>query len=132
MSYPPAGDRGVATYNRSARWGNDLSVLELSRDAACIIQIENIEALNDVDDIARLEGVDVLFVGPLDLSFALGIPRDFTHPVFVEACHKVLAAGKKKTKSAGSSPRMPPVPVATKTWASLLLPSEVIPPCSPK
>jgi 4-hydroxy-2-oxoheptanedioate aldolase len=96
MSYPPVGDRGVATYNRSARWGKDLSVLESGRDAACIIQIETLEALSAVDDIARVEGADVLFVGPLDLSFALGVPRDFTHPVFVDACHKVLAAGKRE------------------------------------
>jgi 4-hydroxy-2-oxoheptanedioate aldolase len=101
MSYPPVGDRGVATYNRSARWGKDLSVLASGRDAACIIQIETLEALSEVDDIARVEGVDVLFIGPLDLSFALGVPRDFTHPVFVEACNKVLAAGKRENVVCG-------------------------------
>lgn len=101
MSYPPAGDRGVATYNRSAQWGNDLSVLEKGRDAACLIQIETLTALIDVENIAQVEGVDVLFVGPLDLSFALGVPRDFTHPTFVAACHRVLAAGKKENTVCG-------------------------------
>lgn len=94
-SYPPHGDRGVATYNRSARWGKDLEALEVGRTAACIIQIETITALNQVNKIAEIAGVDALFVGPLDLSFALGVPRDFSHPVFIEACEKVLAACAK-------------------------------------
>lgn len=101
MSYPPAGDRGVATYNRAANWGKDLSVLETGRDAACIIQIETLTALIDVERIAQVEGVDVLFIGPLDLSFALSVPRDFSHPVFVDACHTVLAAGKKHNTACG-------------------------------
>lgn len=101
MSYPPHGIRGVATYNRSAAWGKDLSAIESGRSAQCIIQIESLGALADVDQIACLDGVDVLFVGPLDLSFALGIPRDFKNPIFVEATLKVIAAAKAHGKVAG-------------------------------
>lgn len=101
MSYPPHGVRGVATYNRSAAWGKDLSAINSGRSAKCIIQIESLGALADVDQIAALAGVDVLFVGPLDLSFALGIPRDFTHPKFIEATEKVIAAAKAQRKVAG-------------------------------
>jgi len=101
MSYPPNGVRGVATYNRSARWGNDLTGLEEGTQSACIIQIESLGALEVVDQIAALAGVDVLFVGPLDLSFALGMPRDFKNPKFTEATKKVIDAATKHGKVAG-------------------------------
>lgn len=101
MSYPPAGDRGVATYNRSARWGKDVEALELGRTASCIIQIETLTSLDQVEKIAAVEGVDALFIGPLDLSFALGVPRDFTHPTFMAACSKVLEACAQAHKVCG-------------------------------
>lgn len=101
VSYPPFGDRGVATYNRSARWGKDLSAIESGRNAACIIQIETMGALDDVEKIAELPDVDSLFVGPLDLSFALGAPRDFNHPSFIAACERVISACLAAGKPAG-------------------------------
>ncbi|CAB4532241.1 HpcH 2,4-dihydroxyhept-2-ene-1,7-dioic acid aldolase [actinobacterium SCGC AAA044-D11] len=101
MSYPPFGDRGVATYNRSAKWGRDLSGLTEKSKAACIIQIETLKALDNVEEIAGIDGVDLLFVGPLDLSFALGVPRDFKNPKFLEATAKVVAAAKANNKVAG-------------------------------
>ena len=42
-----------------------------------------------------------MFVGPLDLSFALGVPRDFKSPIFIEACSKVIAAAEANKKVAG-------------------------------
>ena len=101
MSYPPFGDRGVATYNRSAKWGRDLSGLTQKSKAACIIQIETLKALENVEAIAKIDGADLLFVGPLDLSFALGVPRDFKSPKFLEATAKVVAAAKANNKVAG-------------------------------
>jgi 2-dehydro-3-deoxyglucarate aldolase/4-hydroxy-2-oxoheptanedioate aldolase len=101
LSTPPYGDRGVATYNRAARWGKDLEFLNGPSKAACIIQIETLGALDTVEEIAAVEGVDVLFVGPADLSFALGVPRDFKNPKFITALEKVLAACNKNKVAAG-------------------------------
>ena len=101
MSCPPFGDRGVATYNRSAKWGRDLSGLSTKAQAACIIQIETLSALSEIDEIAGIDGADILFVGPLDLSFALGVPREFDSPIFIEAITKVVAAAKLNNKVAG-------------------------------
>ena len=101
FSYPPDGDRGVATYNRSARWGYDPDALAGPKRAACIIQIETQGALSEVDQIAQIDGVDVLFVGPLDLSYALESPRDFNAPKFLAALNAVLAAGAKAGKPVG-------------------------------
>lgn len=101
FSTPPYGDRGVATYNRSARWGRDLEFLNTPSKATCIIQIETLSALDAVEEIAEVEGVDILFVGPADLSFALGVPRDFKDPKFLSALGRVLAAAKQSRKQAG-------------------------------
>jgi 4-hydroxy-2-oxoheptanedioate aldolase len=101
MVHPPHGDRGVATYNRAASWGKHSNPFPETSQALCLIQIENTSALEIVEDIAAVDGVDVLFVGPLDLSFALGKPRDFKNQVFIDACDRVVAAAKKNKKVAG-------------------------------
>lgn len=101
FSYPPLGDRGVASYNRAAAWGNDPEALRTKKSAATIIQIETLGALNEVEEIAAIEGVDVVFVGPLDLSFALEVPRDFSNTKFVEALTRVVSAANRHGKVAG-------------------------------
>ena len=67
-----------------------------------MIQIETTGALAAVTDIAALDGVDSLFVGPLDLSFALGVPEDFDAPVFQEALATVVAAARTANIPVGS------------------------------
>lgn len=101
FSYPPLGDRGVASYNRAAAWGNNPSALEPIKRTSAIIQIETAGALEDVEQIAAIEGVDILFVGPLDLSYALGLPRDFQNEKFINALKKVVAAANLHGKIAG-------------------------------
>lgn len=101
FSYPPIGDRGVATYNRSARWGKDPQALDSTAKVACIIQIETLGALENVEEISITPGVDVLFVGPLDLSYALGVPRNFAAAQFTAALERVVAAGAQANKPVG-------------------------------
>jgi 2-dehydro-3-deoxyglucarate aldolase/4-hydroxy-2-oxoheptanedioate aldolase len=57
--------------------------------------------LDEVEQIAAIPGVDILFVGPLDLSFALGVPRDFANPKFQDALSRVVNAAKSHGKVAG-------------------------------
>lgn len=102
LQYPPHGDRGVATYNRSCRWGMDRSPLSADGQAAVgIIQIETLNALESVEVIAAQDGVDVLFVGPLDLSCALGVPLQLDSNEFQEALYRVIAAAELQNKAAG-------------------------------
>jgi 4-hydroxy-2-oxoheptanedioate aldolase len=102
MLYPPSGDRGVATYNRSCRWGMDRAPLSAAQQSTVgIIQIETLDALDSVEDIAAHEGVDVLFVGPLDLSYALGVPLQLDSNPFQEALQRVVAAAEAHGKAAG-------------------------------
>lgn len=90
MRYPPRGVRGVAYMNRGAGWALDAP----EADALCAIQIESRAAVEDVDAIAAVDGVDVLFVGPSDLRQALGGPID-------DAVDVVLAAARASGKAAG-------------------------------
>ena len=102
LRYPPAGDRGVATYNRMCRFGLDRDALaRADAEVLGIAQIETSAAVESVEAIAALDGVDVLFVGPLDLSYALGVPGDRTAPVFVAALDRVLRAARAAGKAAG-------------------------------
>lgn len=102
LRYPPLGDRGVATYNRMCHYGLDPAAIDRSDDEVLgVVQIEAASALATVEEIAALDGVDVLFVGPRDLSLALGVPADLTAPVYLAALDGVLAAAQQHGKAAG-------------------------------
>ena len=77
LRYPPDGDRGVATYNRACRFGLDPDALRRARgEILGVVQVESAPAVEQVEQIAALDGVDVLFVGPQDLSHNLGVPGE--------------------------------------------------------
>ena len=96
LRFPPRGDRGVATYNRACRFGLDPGALDRADEEILVIaQIESAAAVAAVDEIAAVDGVDVLFIGPRDLSHDLGVPGYTTAPAVAEALATVLAAGKR-------------------------------------
>jgi 4-hydroxy-2-oxoheptanedioate aldolase len=66
-----------------------------------VVQIESASALEQVEQIAALDGVDVLFVGPQDLSFNLGVPFDLQSPVYRAAVERVRAAAGRHGKACG-------------------------------
>jgi 2-dehydro-3-deoxyglucarate aldolase/4-hydroxy-2-oxoheptanedioate aldolase len=66
------------------------------------IQIETLSAVECADEIAAIDGVDLLFIGPSDLSQALGVTGDFMHPKCQEAIDKVAAACRKYNKPWGA------------------------------
>lgn len=102
--YPPVGIRGTFTGNAETKFGKiglAEHVASANRDRWLSIQIETPEAVEIVDKIAAVEGVDWLFVGPADLSVTLGVPGEFLHPKCIEALKKVAAATKKAGKAWG-------------------------------
>jgi 2-dehydro-3-deoxyglucarate aldolase/4-hydroxy-2-oxoheptanedioate aldolase len=102
LRFPPHGVRGVATYNRACRFGLDPGALDRADDEVLVIvQIESAAAVDAVDEIAAIDGVDVLFVGPRDLTHDLGVPGDTSAPAFTSALETVLAAGKRHSKACG-------------------------------
>jgi 4-hydroxy-2-oxoheptanedioate aldolase len=103
LRYPPEGIRGVATRVRGAGLGtvSHAEVKRLNDEVAGIIQIESVGALRDAEAIAGIDGVDVLFVGPADLTHSLGIPGQFDAPAYREALASVAAACRAHGKAAG-------------------------------
>lgn len=102
LKYPPHGDRGVATYNRACGFGLDVAALERANDEVIgIVQIESPEAVANAAAIAAIPGVDVVFVGPRDLSHAMGIPGQVDHPEFQAALEQVLKAADAAGIAAG-------------------------------
>jgi len=103
LRYPPAGTRGVALRTRGAGMGSrgHGQVGEVNELTLGIIQIESASAVAEVDHIAAIDGVDVLFVGPTDLSHSLGVPGRFDDPVYLAALDTVLAACARHGKSPG-------------------------------
>ena len=102
LRYPPEGDRGVATYNRACRFGLDPAALDRANtEVLAVVQIESARAVEQVAEIAALDGVDVLFVGPRDLSHDLGVPGDMQAPSYLEALDRVRSAAQQFGKSCG-------------------------------
>lgn len=104
MRYPPQGMRGAAKFQRAAGYGQDFDAYfaEANANLLTIIQIETAAGVANVEEIAAVDGVDVLFVGPLDLSISMGIPQQNAHPDFRAAIHRVVAACRKSGKAVGT------------------------------
>ena len=103
LHYPPMGQRGVAKMVRATQFAQNFqSYYETSQENILgIVQIETKEALSHLDEIAHLDGVDVLFIGPADLTMELGIFGQFDHPVYLEAVENTIAAATKAGKATG-------------------------------
>lgn len=97
--YPPHGVRGVATTVRANRYGRVKEYLGRANDEICLIaQIETRAAIEQIERIAAVEGIDALFIGPSDLAADLGHLGDATHADVREAIGgavaRILATGK--------------------------------------
>lgn len=103
LKYPPVGTRGVAGAIRATNYGKDWAEYfgEANDQSLAIVQIETRHAVEEAAEIAAVPGVDVLFVGPLDLSVSLGCPGDYSQPEFIEALEKVIEACKIHGKTPG-------------------------------
>ena len=95
VKYAPRGIRGLAG-SRASEWGlrEPLSayVERANRETLVVIHIETQVAVDAIDDYLAIDGVDVLFLGPTDLSQSLGHPGDTRHPDVLAALERVAAA----------------------------------------
>lgn len=103
LHYPPHGKRGVAKMVRATGFGKDFNdyYRDSRQNIIGIVQIETLEVLDHLDGVAAIEGIDVLFIGPADLSMAMGIFGQFDHPLFQDALKATVNAAKKAGKAAG-------------------------------
>lgn len=97
-----SGRRGVARYNRSWHWGLlARELVDADEAVVCAVQIETAEALEAVDEIAAVDGVDILFVGPADLGHALGMNCPPDDVRLLAAVRPVADAARSHGKAAG-------------------------------
>ena len=103
LRYPPAGIRGVALGTRGTSYGrvghDDVGLV--NERVTGVFQVESRAAVDAAEAIAAIDGVDVLFVGPSDLSHALGVPGRVDEPVFSDAIAHVGEAAAAHGKAAG-------------------------------
>ena len=97
--YPPDGIRGVGGMHRASAYGRIQNYAQDANDEICIlVQVETREAMGRISEIASIDGVDGVFIGPADLSASMGHLGNPAHPdvqdVIKQAAQKILAAGK--------------------------------------
>lgn len=101
--YAPVGNRGFSA-SRKDGWGYmlNMSIQDtmafFNEQVLLIPQCETTEALESIEEIAAIDGVDGIFVGPYDLSIAMGIPGEFSNPDFVAALDRIIRACRKAGK----------------------------------
>lgn len=100
--YPPAGIRGVATSTRASSFARVKDYLQKANDEICVlVQVETKTALDRLDEIAAVDGVDGVFIGPSDLAAALGHLGNPAHPEVQAAISGAVKRLRAKGKAAG-------------------------------
>ena len=102
--YPPVGNRGLSINRAHSRYSPgdlDAYLAKANRRVRIYAQIELLCALEDAENIAAVDGIDGLFVGPTDLSMALGVFNKLDSPVLLDACRRVAEAAAKAGKVSG-------------------------------
>jgi len=100
--YPPFGKRGVGLY-RASKYGIGFEEYKkwVDEELVIIAQIEHIDAVNQIDEIIQVEGIDGTIIGPYDLSGSMGFPGEFEREDVKDAITKVLDSCKKYSLPSG-------------------------------
>lgn len=102
VRYPVRGNRGIGlaraqgygvTFKDYLKWQEEKSIV--------IVQIEHVEAVNNIEEILSVEGVDGYIIGPYDLSGSMGIPGEFNHKNLLNAINRVDEAARRLKKPGG-------------------------------
>lgn len=104
VRYPPAGIRGIGTaVARAARWNRTPEYVARANEEICLVlQIESARGLEALSEIAAVEGVDALFIGPADLAASLGHPGNANHPDVRAAMRTAFATIRAAGRACGS------------------------------
>jgi 4-hydroxy-2-oxoheptanedioate aldolase len=100
--FSPLGHRGVCRFVRAANFSalDRAAYFPQANNALVILQLESTH-LGEYEKIAEIPGVDILFIGPYDLSQSLGLPGQIEHPRVLEEMRKIIAVAKRSNKTIG-------------------------------
>mgnify|MGYP000495307562 CR=1 FL=1 len=116
--YPPQGVRGFC-FSRMNEYGTkfDEYAANANDNIAVVVMIESKQAVENIDEILAVDGVDGVFIGPYDMSGSYGLIGQTSHPIIKEACAEVVAACQRHGKAAGLHLVKPDVDSIAKTIA---------------
>ena len=115
--FAPEGRRGANPYVRAAAYSaNERFFAEANERAACLALVEGKQGVQAIDDILAVPGLDAVFIGPVDLSAALGIPGQPEHPDVVETVRGLVEKGRAHGVATAV---FAPTPEAARRWLSL-------------
>jgi len=102
IKYPPEGMRGVGLY-RAQEFGSKFEKYKdvVNQESLVVVQVENIKAVENIEEILSVKGIDGLFIGPYDLSCSLGVPGKLDHPSVRKARNKFINAARERGVIAG-------------------------------
>ncbi len=101
--YGPDGERGMAGIVRAAKYGFtpvQEYIAAANKNIFIMVQVEEVEAVHNLDEIIAVDGIDAIFIGPADLSQSMGISGQFEHPDFRKMVVDVIARSRKAGKQA--------------------------------
>ena len=105
VKYSPQGERGVCRYVRAANYSSmdKFKYFKYANEETMIIaHIEGVDGINNLDEILSVPGIDVIFIGPYDLSQSLGIPGEVNNPLVTEKMKEVILKCKKSKAAVGT------------------------------
>jgi len=117
--FSPLGNRGICRYVRAAEYSkkNKHDYFEESnKNTLVIIQIEGKKGLENIDSILQVDGIDIVFIGPYDLSQSMGVPGQTNHPKVLEAMRMVTEKANQYNKIVGTFIE---TPADLKIWKDL-------------
>ncbi|MGE7945701.1 HpcH/HpaI aldolase family protein [Lysinibacillus sp. NPDC093688] len=101
----PLGKRGVCRYVRDANYSlkeKNKFFIEANKNTMVILQLEGVEAVSNIDSILEVQNIDIIFIGPYDLSQSLGMPGQVDHPKVIELMREIIHKCKKKNIKVGT------------------------------
>ena len=102
VRYAPQGIRGMGGSMRASNFGRDADYVTQAADEICLlVQVETREALDNLEAIANVDGIDGVFIGPADLSASLGYPGNAAHPDMEATIDQALATIRACGKAPG-------------------------------
>lgn len=102
--FSPLGNRGMDIYSRAAKYGykeKNAHFSESNENTVLAVQIEGSEGVANLEQILGVPGVDVIYIGPYDLSQSLGVPGQVSHPLVVEKIEMISRMAREADRVTG-------------------------------